>query len=90
MGHIRLGALPRTRDWDDVVELVTGGADAASVAALSCKAANAFFELATVDPGFLEAAWLLVQLPQAARAPGDDYLVALRELGLDIEGACLL
>lgn len=27
MGHIRLGQLPRTRKWRDIVELVTAGAD---------------------------------------------------------------
>ncbi len=33
MGHIRLGELPRTRKWEQVVELIKRDGDVATVAA---------------------------------------------------------
>jgi len=32
MGHVRLGKLPSTRAWKDVVNLISDGADIVSVA----------------------------------------------------------
>ena len=40
MGHIRLGQLPRTRKWRDVVELVAVGADVSQVANATIRAAG--------------------------------------------------
>ncbi len=33
MGHIRLGTLPRTQKWNQVVSLIAGGADVGRIAA---------------------------------------------------------
>jgi len=38
VGHIRLGQLPRTRKWRDIVELVAAGADVPQVANATIKA----------------------------------------------------
>ena len=45
MGHIRLGQLPRSRKWRDVVELVAAGADVAQVASATINAADEAFTL---------------------------------------------
>jgi len=44
MGHIRLGELPRTRKWEQVVELIKRDGDAPAVAAA----------LAARDPNYLD------------------------------------
>jgi len=85
MGHIRLGELPRTRKWDEVVELIKRDGDAATVAAAALDAAGKGFKQASEDEGLGRATWLLTQLPLAARDP--DYLARLRAIGLSVEGA---
>ena len=40
MGHLRLGELPRTRKWNDVVELVKSEANIDQVAAAALDAAE--------------------------------------------------
>ena len=67
MGHVRLGRLPRTQSWKKVVELISGGADAAEIAAATSKAAEAEILRVGKDPAFVRAFWLLTQLPLAAR-----------------------
>jgi hypothetical protein len=85
MGHIRLGALARTRKWQDVVGLIAGGAGTAQVAHAAITAAERGLELASKDKGLVETLWLLTQLPLAART--DDFSQALRECGLEISNA---
>ena len=83
MGHIRLGELPRTRRWEQVVGLIQRDGGASAVAAAALDAAQAGFESAAQDEGLGHAIWLLTQLPLAARNP--DYLDRLRSLGLPVE-----
>jgi len=83
MGHIRLGQLPRTRKWNEVVELLRSGETAPGVAAAALDAAEEGFRRAADDLGFTKALWLLTQLPLAARAP--DYLGRLKAIGVDVE-----
>ena len=85
MGHIRLGELPRTRKWDQVVELIKSDGDAAQVAAASLAAAESGFRQAADDDGVARATWLLTQLPLAARDP--NYVERLAALGVDVAGA---
>ena len=40
MGHTRLGRLPRTRKWQDVVGLIGAGADTADIAAATLDASK--------------------------------------------------
>lgn len=85
MGHIRLGELPRTRKWDQVVDLIRGNGDAAQIAAASLDAAEQGFRRAADDEGVGWATWLLTQLPLAARDPR--YVERLASLGVDVAGA---
>ncbi len=82
MGHIRLGDLPRTRKWSQVVALIEGGAGTAQVANATIKAAERGLGLAAEDKGVVETIWLLSQLPLAARS--DNFAEALRERGLSV------
>jgi hypothetical protein len=82
MGHIRLGTLPKTQKWNQVVSLITGGADVERIAAASADAAEHGLERASQDEGLAHAFWLLTQVPQAARQ--SNFLERLWELGLNV------
>ncbi|MBN2291557.1 MAG: hypothetical protein JXM70_03970 [Pirellulales bacterium] len=82
MGHIRLGNLPRTRKWQEVVALIEGGAGTAQVSNATITAAERGLNLAAEDKGLVETIWLLTQLPLCARH--DDFAGALRSVGLDV------
>src|SRR3954454_10273516 len=85
MGHIRLGELPRTRRWQEVVALLAGGAQAPQVAKATIRAAERILERAFHDNGLTETVWLLFRLPMAARA--QDFSDALQQCGLDVSEA---
>jgi hypothetical protein len=82
MGHIRLGSLPKTHKWTQVVGLIAEGADVEDIAAASADAAEHGIERAADDPGLARAFWLLTQIPQAAR--GVNFVERLWELGLTV------
>jgi hypothetical protein len=82
MGRIRLGTLPRTKKWDQVVHLISGGANVEHIAAASAEAAERGLERASNDEGLAQAVWLLTQLPQAARH--SDFSERLWKLGLRV------
>jgi hypothetical protein len=82
MGHIRLGTLPTTKKWIQVVHLISGGANVEHVAAASADAAERGLERASNDEGLAQAVWLLTQLPQAARET--NFSQRLWELGLRV------
>lgn len=82
MGHVRLGVLPRSRKWLQVVEHLRIGADVEVVAASAADAAEASLTRASGDPAFLHAFWLLTQIPLAARGPA--FAEDLRRLGLRV------
>jgi hypothetical protein len=84
MGHQRLGTLPRSKLWKEVVELIGGGADVQVIAAATSQAAERSMIDASSDATVQHAFWLLAKLPLAARE--DDFAAALRDLGLRIEG----
>jgi len=82
MGHIRLGQLPRTRKWRDVVELIAAGADVAQVANATIKAAKSAFSFVSNDCGYNQAVWLMTQLGLAAGQ--EKPLEYLRSQGVNI------
>jgi hypothetical protein len=82
MGHIRLGTLPKTQKWNQVVNLIAGGADVERIAAASADAAEQGLERASHDEGLAHAFWLLTQIPQAARQ--SNFSERLWELGLTV------
>lgn len=85
MGHVRLGSLPRTRKWGEVVGLIAGGAGTAQIANATINAAEKALGVAVKDKGLIETIWLLTQLPVAARS--DDFAAALRDRGISISEA---
>lgn len=85
MGHVRLGSLPRTRKWDQVVGLIAGGAGTAQVANATISAAERALENGVKDKGLVETLWTLMQLPLAARA--EDFQAAMRERGVSLSDA---
>ena len=82
MGHIRLGTLPRSKKWRQVVDLLQLGADVEAIAAAAAVAAESDLKRATTDPAFVQTLWLLTQLPLAARGPA--FAADLQALGLSI------
>jgi len=82
MGHVRLGALPRTRRWQQVIDLIAAGAEPEQVAGATLTAAEKALANAYDDTGLTEAVWLLSQLPLAAKEV--EFAKALRERGLDV------
>ena len=82
MGHIRLGQLPRTRKWRDVVELIAAGADVPQVANATIKAADDAFSFVNDDSGYNQAVWLMTQLGLAAGQ--ENPLEYLRAQGINI------
>lgn len=69
MGHSRIGTLPATRKWKEVVRLVANGADEAKVADAVLDAAAGTFARVRDDAGFREALRLIMQLALAGSRP---------------------
>ncbi|RYH08457.1 hypothetical protein [Tropicimonas sp. IMCC6043] len=80
MGHIRLGVLPQTRKWREVVDLLQADAPVADVASAATLAAKGALLSAAKDPQFLSIVELLAALPQEARGPA--FLRAMAERGI--------
>lgn len=93
MGHTRLGKLPKTQKWNELVERITGTGltgDAASaafyaeaIAAQTLDASRKNLTNATHDSGVLYTFYLLTQVALASRSPNWDK--ALAEHGIRIE-----
>ena len=69
MGHSRIGTLPATKKWKEVVSLVANGADEARVADAVLVAAGKMFARVRDDAGFREAMRLIMQLALAGSRP---------------------
>jgi hypothetical protein len=80
MGHIRLGVLPQSKKWRDVVGLLETDAPLELVAQATANASSRDLALASKDPRFQFVSDLLVRLPLLARAPG--FEDALADLGV--------
>jgi hypothetical protein len=82
MGHVRLGVLPASRKWRQVIGELSLGAEVEVVAASATEAAEASLHAASSDPAFLHAFWLLTQVPLVARGP--DFAEDLLRLGIEV------
>jgi hypothetical protein len=82
MGHQRLGTLPRSREWQRVIALISSGADLEAIAAAASRAAETSMIDSSADPAVRNAFWLLAQIPLAARQ--SDFELALRRVGLRV------
>jgi hypothetical protein len=82
MGHTRLGRLPRTRKWQDVIGLVGAGFATADIAAATLDASKDGLEDAARDPALLHSFWLLTQIPLCARRA--DFVQELAKIGVSV------
>ena len=82
MGHVRLGVLPKSRKWNQVIDELRLGAEIDTVAASAADAAETALQGASKDPAFLHAFCLLTQVPLAARGP--NFVEDLRHLGVQV------
>ena len=80
MGHIRLGTLPRSKKWRDVVGLIDSEAPIDAIAEAAAKASETDLSRVSDDPRFQFVSGLLVRLPLLARAPG--FEETLTDLGV--------
>lgn len=88
MGHTRLGDLPRTRRWGEVVGLLACGAGTSQVATATINAAERGLNLAAEDKALVETIWLLTQLPLAAKAKDlKGFVQALKNAGLKVSNS---
>lgn len=85
MGHSRLGGLPRTRKWQQVVSLIENGASVSQIANATMRAAEKGFLSACNEIGVADSVWMLMQLPLAARSK--DWVSSLKKIGVDINKA---
>ena len=79
MGHVRLGVLPASKKWAEVVRLLEDGANVPELANAVAVAAENEIIAARGDPTLASTVWLLTQLPLAARS--DRYAAELAALG---------
>lgn len=81
MGHVRLGRLPMTRRWQQVMDLLTEGTtDIPGIsAAVLFAAENRLRELAN-DPSLTYSFWLLTRIARASYS--DDFTGRLADLGV--------
>lgn len=82
MGHVRLGLLPRSRAWKEVVGLIVAGADVSQIATATINAAEKAFSFVLNDEGYTEAVWLMTQLAIAAKQ--QNYREQLASSGVSI------
>lgn len=95
MGHTRLGSIPKTRKWTELIGFMAEGEAVASgedvhlseladvIAGKAVDAAEAGLRNAVQDSGFRHAFFLLTQIVLAARRP--DWQQRLLSLGLRLE-----
>lgn len=83
MGHVRLGQVPATKKWRQIIELLDSGDTLiAELAHAVEEASDRSLSEAVNDPGFVEALWLFLKVPQAARSK--DFAAELQKIGLDV------
>ncbi len=89
MGHTRLGTIPKTRKWLEIVTAVAGGESGGSavgeveeIANKTLETAGAGLEKATEDAGFSYVFYLLAQIALASRK--DNWQQPLSELGIEM------
>lgn len=83
MGHQRLGKLPASKNLPEIIALLLGGNASGEVLVDAVTmACDDMLQRALKDPAFVEAVWLLVRIPEAAKA--HDFGDALRAIGIRV------
>ena len=86
MGHVRLGRLPKTRAWGQVVDLLETDVDnIPEVSRATLKAAQAQLQRLGADPVIGYCFWLLTRVTWFAR--DEDFATRLAEIGVNPETA---
>jgi hypothetical protein len=86
MGHLHLGQLATSANWEGLVTLLgTPGFDIASVATATGVGARARIAGLRKDPSLGYCFWLLSRLASAARRP--EFTDSVGRLGLDVAGS---
>lgn len=89
MGHSRIGTLPASKKWQEVVRLISEGANVAAVADATLNAAERALAWVQKNAGFREAVRLLTQVAVAGGTP--DPLAHLAAAGISVpKGASLV
>ncbi len=83
MGHIRLGTLPQSKKWREVVALLNSDAPMELIALAAANASEKDLKRASDDPVFQYVSNLLVTLPLQARSPS--FLEFVTGVGLSEE-----
>lgn len=83
MGHSRLGRLPTSRKWKEVIALLGGdGLSAQALAEAVANAAVGDLEKAAKDKTLVAVYQMLANIPQAAKE--HDFQAALKNIGIDV------
>jgi hypothetical protein len=86
MGHLRVGRLPKTHNWQEVVGLLDAAPDdTAAVARATVTAAEGRLRALANDPALTYCVWLLTRLTWAARDPS--FTESLATLGLPVDAS---
>ncbi len=81
MGHIRLGEMPRTGYWPDVVKTLDLSDDPARIASVTAKAARKGLEAAGQDDGVSEVVYMLMKFVWSS-AKTKDFSRELKDIGV--------
>src|SRR2546422_847586 len=82
MGHSRLGWLPQTYRWQELIAVVAAGASADAVANTTLDAAHIGLDLAVRDQGMRRVFLLLARVVLASRK--GDFATNLAALGVPV------
>jgi len=84
MGHVRLGRLPTTRRWGEVVKLLrlSSSDEAGAVALETLHASERRLRELGGDPSVTYCFWLVTRVASASRAA--DFTSAVGELGIEV------
>jgi hypothetical protein len=88
MGHQRLGTLPRSKLWRDVVQLIEHRAEVEAIAAAASHAAEQSMIDAAGDVAVQYAFYLLAKIPLAAQE--HDFEAVLRGHGIPVQNGPML
>lgn len=81
MGHIRLGEMPRTGYWPDVIKTLDSSDDPARIANVTAKAARKGLEAAGQDDGVSEVVYMLMKFVWSSAAK-KDFRRELKDIGI--------
>lgn len=82
MGHTKLGDLPKTRRWIQVMDLLDETTNPEEIASKTMAAGERGFKQAAYDTGFRYTVWLLTQVTLAAGKP--NFSNELNKLGINV------